>query len=43
VTKYLRWKAHSEILETEDIIKDWIMRYEKPDFYQWAIVLQRNK
>jgi len=32
VTKYLRWKAHSEILETEDIIKDWIMRYEKPDF-----------
>ncbi|NLN51543.1 MAG: GNAT family N-acetyltransferase [Clostridiaceae bacterium] len=40
VTKYLRWKAHSEILETEDIIKDWIMRYEKPDFYQWAIVLQ---
>ena len=38
VTEYLRWKAHSDILETEEVTKRWIARYKKPNFYQWAIV-----
>ena len=38
VTEYLRWKAHADVLETEEVVKSWISQYEKPDFYNWAIV-----
>lgn len=40
VTEFLRWRTHSDVSETERVIKDWIERYERPDFYQWAIVLK---
>ena len=40
VTEFLRWPAHSDIGITEKIIKEWIKESEKPDFYQWAIVLK---
>ena len=38
VTTFLRWPTHIEIGITENILKEWIANYEKPDFYQWAIV-----
>lgn len=38
VTEFLRWPTHADISVTERVLKDWIANYEKPDFYQWAIV-----
>ena len=39
VTKYLTWPAHESVEVTEQVLKDWISRYEKKDYYQWAIEL----
>ena len=38
VTEFLRWKTHTELSMTEQIIRDWTEKSEKPDFYHWAIV-----
>lgn len=38
VTEFLRWPAHGNIDVTERVLNGWISRYDKPDFYQWAIV-----
>lgn len=40
VTEFLRWKTATDISETKIILEKWISGYEKPDFYQWAIVLK---
>ncbi|MDR0910208.1 MAG: GNAT family N-acetyltransferase [Spirochaetaceae bacterium] len=40
VTKYLTWPAHESIDISRQVLEDWINNYEKPDFYQWAIVLK---
>lgn len=40
VTKYLRWKTHKDISESNDVIQSWIKNYSNPAFYQWAIVLK---
>ena len=40
VTEFLRWPTHSSVETTETVIRNWIREYEKPDFYQWAIVLK---
>ena len=40
VTAFLRWQTHSDITVTETVIGDWVKESEKPDFYQWAIVLK---
>ena len=40
VTEFLRWPTHKSIDETEQVLNAWIAGYEKPDFYQWAIVLK---
>jgi len=40
VTEFLRWPTHSDISVTERVIGDWAGQSEKPDFYQWAIVLK---
>lgn len=37
VSKYMRWESHKNIEETEEKINDWLERYEKNNFYQWAI------
>ena len=39
VTKYLNWKPHKNIEESEQILQDWLNRYENNDYYQWAIEL----
>jgi len=38
VTKFLTWPAHPAVEVTKAIIADWVERYSKDDFYQWAIV-----
>ena len=40
VTEFLRWPTHSNIDITRRVLSDWILEYEKADFYQWAIVLK---
>lgn len=37
VTKYLVWKPHTGIEESQETIKEWIADYEKTNFYLWAI------
>ena len=38
VTKYLTWPVHTDASVSEMVTADWVKGYEKPDFYQWAIV-----
>ena len=38
VTKYLTWPTHTSVAVSEMVTADWVKGYEKPDFYQWAIV-----
>lgn len=42
VTEFLRWPPHADISVTERVIQGWIKQYEKPSFYQWAIVLKET-
>lgn len=38
VTRFLRWHAHATEVVTSMVLADWITSYQRPDFYQWAIV-----
>lgn len=40
VTEFLRWTTATDISETEQVLSEWVKRYENIDFYQWAIVLK---
>lgn len=40
VTKYLTWSAHTDISQTQEIVKIWVEGYQQPNFYQWAVVLK---
>jgi ribosomal-protein-alanine N-acetyltransferase len=41
VTKFLTWPPHESIEVTRQILSDiWLSRYDKPNFYQWAIELK---
>lgn len=40
VTKYLMWPTHSSVDVSRWVLGDWCGQYEKPDYYQWAIVLK---
>ena len=40
VTEFLRWETATDVSEAEAVLVDWIKGYEKPDYYQWAIVLK---
>jgi aspartyl-tRNA(Asn)/glutamyl-tRNA(Gln) amidotransferase subunit C len=37
VTKYLTWQPYRSVGDVESRLQDWIGKYEKKDFYQWAI------
>ncbi len=39
-TKYLTWKEHANISQTNEIISNWIQNYKQDNFYHWAIVLK---
>lgn len=40
VTKYLTWPTHSSVEVSRKVRESWVKESEKPDFYQWAIVLK---
>ena len=40
VTEFLRWPTHADLAVTESVLRSWAEESEKPDFYQWAIVLK---
>ena len=42
VTKYLTWQPHTSADATRALLADWVMAYESPEFYQWAIVLREE-
>lgn len=40
VAKYVTWPAHSSVEVTRMLLGEWIVRYQKPDNYNWAIELK---
>ena len=38
VTKFLTWPAYTSLDTAIHILNEWTASYEKPNFYQWAIV-----
>ena len=40
VTKFLSWPAYKSIDTAHWILDIWLKDYERPDFYQWAVVLK---
>lgn len=38
VTKYLTWQHCTAPEEVDPTLQNWLDNYEKPEFYQWAIV-----
>lgn len=40
VTEFLRWPTHTSVAVTESVLKGWVEKSKKKDFYQWAIVLK---
>ena len=38
VTKFLTWPVYTSLDTAIHILNEWTASYEKPDFYQWAIV-----
>ena len=38
VTHFLTWPPHANVDDSRAILAEWIASYERPDFYQWAIV-----
>ena len=40
VTKFLSWPTYRSVEDAHSILNVWLESYEKPDFYQWAIVLK---
>lgn len=37
VTEFLTWPPHGDLSVTQKLLEDWINRYEKDDYYHWAI------
>lgn len=42
VTRYLSWLPHQDIEVTKKILSSWLSLYERPNYYNWAIVPKRN-
>lgn len=41
VTKFLTWPTYENVETAYPILEMWTQEYEKPDFYQWMIVLKQ--
>lgn len=39
VAFYMRWDAHKDMKQTEEMLSKIISDYEKPNYYRWAITL----
>ena len=42
VTKYLTWPTYEKVETAHQILDLWASEYEKPNYYQWMIVLIMN-
>lgn len=42
VTKYVTWPPHSSVEVTRMLLWEWTDGYERPDRYNWGIVLKEN-
>lgn len=42
ITEFLRWPAHENIKETEELINMWLDLYKEEGFFHWAIVLKQT-
>lgn len=42
VSKHLTWSAHDNVGTTEKILKLWLESYDRPEIYNWAIVLKQT-
>ncbi len=42
VNRFLTWENLSSVAETEELLKDFINRYESPERYCWAIVVRET-
>lgn len=42
VTKYLTWPTHTNVEVSKMVLGSWILRYEEPTFYNWAIELKET-
>ena len=40
VTKFLSWPTYKSVADAHWILDIWLRDYERPDFYQWAVVLK---
>lgn len=40
VTRYLTWRFHESIRESERLLKEWLGNYRHKNYYQWAVVLR---
>ena len=40
VTKYLSWPTHENVEVSRSVLESWVADYDKPEHYQWAIVLR---
>lgn len=40
VTKFLTWPAHESAGVTGQVLENWIARYDRKDYYNWAIELK---
>lgn len=43
VAKFLTWAPHKDVEETRALLTEWVAAYEKPDCYNWIIVLKGEK
>ena len=43
VARYLTWPAHESVDVTRQLLEeDWVPKYERPDYYNWAIVWKKT-
>ena len=42
VAKYVTWPAHGSVDVTKNLLENWVMSYENPDCYNWAITLKEK-
>lgn len=42
VTRYLRWRPHANVTETENLLREWVDSYRDPGRYHWVIVLRET-
>ncbi len=40
VIRFLSWPLHESVDASRALLEDWCKEYEKPDYYNWAIVLR---